>query len=314
MATETPILFLIFNRPKETFLVFESIRQANPKILFVAADGPRPDKQDENEKCTRAREVVQGVDWECEVKTLFREKNLGCKIAVSSAIDWAFSQASELIILEDDCLPDPSFFKFCRVLLERYRRDERVMMISGNNFQKGINRTEDSYYFSKYCHTWGWATWRRAWEYYDVAMRTWPEFRRKGLMRFAYDSIYEEKFWIDVFEATHRGLIDTWDFQWHYACRSQNGLAIIPGGNLVSNIGFGADATHTFGNGGWVANMPTQGISEVRHPSFVVRNLEADQYTFDHLLGGKEMKKRDSLVGTIRHALRSAMKKLNFAR
>ena len=155
---ETPVLFLVFNRPDTTAQVFEAIRQAKPPRLYVASDGAREDKEGELEKVKQVREIVSQVDWNCEVKTLFRDKNLGCKIAVSSAIDWFFEQEEMGIILEDDCLPHPTFFRFCQELLERYRDDERIGMISGNNFQFGRKCTDYSYYFSMYSHIWGWAS------------------------------------------------------------------------------------------------------------------------------------------------------------
>jgi hypothetical protein len=172
----TPVLFLIFNRPNTTEQVFEAIAKAKPRCLFVAADGPRTDKEGEAEKCQAVRDIIKRVDWDCEVKTLFREQNLGCKEAVSSAITWFFEQVEEGIILEDDCLPSDSFFSFCAELLEKYRDDKRIMMISGDNFQDGIQRGDASYYFSSVPWIWGWATWRRAWRLYDREMQTFPSF------------------------------------------------------------------------------------------------------------------------------------------
>ena len=168
----TPVLFLVFNRPDTTEKVFEAIRQAKPQKLFVAADGPRGNRLGEKEKCEQVRKIATTVDWDCEVKTLFREKNLGCKFAVSSAIDWFFKNVEEGIVLEDDCLPSQSFFWFCQELLERYRNDERVMLIGGNN--RGVDFLKNhSYFFSKYVQIWGWATWRRSWEKYDSKIRKW---------------------------------------------------------------------------------------------------------------------------------------------
>ena len=177
---KTPILFLIFNRLDTTRRVFEEIRKQKPRQLFVASDGPRVNKDGEREIVEKTRKLVlDNIDWECEVKTLFRGENLGCKIAVSSAIDWFFENIEEGIILEDDCLPAQSFFGYCEELLEKFREDGRISVISGDNFQFGWRNTSDSYYFSKNCHIWGWATWRRAWERYDVEMKTYPNFKKK---------------------------------------------------------------------------------------------------------------------------------------
>lgn len=173
-----PVLLLIFNRPDTTQRVFHEIRGASPLQLFISADGPRENKPGEFEKCQITRDIVRQVDWDCEVYTNFRDKNLGCKIAVSSAIDWFFENVEEGIILEDDCLPSFSFFRFCEELLEKYRDDERIMQIGGTNLLSEWQRSDDSYYFSKYGAIWGWATWRRAWQYYDVNMKLWPEVKK----------------------------------------------------------------------------------------------------------------------------------------
>ena len=167
----SPILFLIFNRPETTKKVFSAIKEVQPPRLYIAADGPRSEQPDEADHCELARTIATKVDWDCEVKTLFRDQNLGIRIAVSQAIDWFFEQEPEGIILEDDCLPDQSFFWFCKELLEKYRNDTRIMHIGGTNFQFGKNRTNYSYYFSRYAHIWGWASWRRAWEYYDEKLK-----------------------------------------------------------------------------------------------------------------------------------------------
>lgn len=177
-----PILFIIFNRPETTKAVFHEIRKNQPFQLFVAADGPRREIFEDIENCRKVREIIQLIDWECNVQTLFRDENLGCKIAVSSAIDWFFSQVDEGIILEDDCLPDQSFFPFCQELLEKYRYDAKIMMIGGSNFQFNKNKFEYSYYFSRYFHIWGWASWKRAWQFYDVEMKAWPEIDRKSVV------------------------------------------------------------------------------------------------------------------------------------
>lgn len=306
MACSTPIVFLIFRRPDLTARVFEVIKQVQPKKLLVIADGPNPDKLDEAEKCAAARAIIDRVDWNCEVLKNYSDINLGCKKRVSSGINWAFSEVEEAIILEDDCLPSPSFFNFCEELLERYRYDERIMMISGNNFQQGNARSEYSYYFSKYTHIWGWASWRRAWKYYDVEMSTWSEVRESKLLKSIWEDLYEEKYWTKIFDDVATGLIDTWDYQWAYACWSQSGLSILPNINLVSNIGFGLDATHTdlassFGN------LPTDNIWKIKHPSLVVRNYKADFYTFENHYGGKYIKERSKPLFKLRQKVKSAV-------
>jgi hypothetical protein len=280
--TKTPVLFLVFNRPDMTQQVFNQIRNTKPSRLYVAADGPRLNKSGEAEKVKQVRELIQsGVDWDCEVKTLFREQNLGCRRAVSNAITWFFEQEEEGIILEDDCLPHPTFFRFCTELLHKYRSDSRMMMISGNNFQFGQRRTRYSYYYSRYSHIWGWATWRRAWEFYDVNMKSWPEIEEgqwlEDILRGDETAIW---FWREKFNAVQKGEIDSWAYIWLLSIWMQNGLSITPNYNLVSNIGFGTEATHTRTEKQTMANMAIQPISfPLEHPPFVIRDSKLDGVT-----------------------------------
>ncbi|CCI37410.1 hypothetical protein [Microcystis aeruginosa] len=275
----TPVALLIFNRPDTTARVFEAIRQAKPPQLLVVADGPRPDRPDDIEKCKAARAIIEGVDWDCEVLTNYSDVNLGCKNRVSSGLDWVFSLVEEVIILEDDCLPHPSFFRFCQDLLDYYRDDKRIMAISGDNFQLGRNRTEYSYYFSRYNHIWGWASWRRAWQYYDVKMKLWQEIHDGNWLEYILGEGQSVKYWTKIFQSAYDGKIDTWDYPWTFACWIQNGLTILPNANLVSNIGFGEDATHTIGSKSRVANLPVKEMNfPLKHPLFLLRHVEADDF------------------------------------
>lgn len=309
MSLLTPVGFLIFNRPDLTEIVFEAIALAKPKKLFVIADGPR--FPEEAEKCLSARGVIEKVDWDCDVFTDFSDTNLGCGRREASGFDWVFSQVEEAIFLEDDTLPNPSFFNFCQILLERYRDDERIMHINGDN-SINPNRNDYSYYFSKYMHGWGWASWRRAWQHYDYHMKTWPEFKKAGLLEFVCDDQYEQRFWRGIFDQMYEDpqVIDTWDYQWMYTCWSQNGLVIAPNTNLISNLGFNrADAAHTTGESSR-SSLPTTDIGDVRNPPFVVKHQEADNYTFDYIFGGKDMKEQDKLPAKIRRRLSLAKSKV----
>lgn len=282
---KTPVAFFIFNRPDTTRQVFDVIRQARPPKLLVVADGPRPEYPDDPARCVAARAVVEQVDWDCEVLTNYAETNLGCRRRVSSGLDWVFQNVSEAIILEDDCVPHPSFFRFCDELLERYRDDGRIGVISGNNFQFGRRRSKYSYYFSRYIHIWGWATWRRAWQYYDREMSLWPEMRDVGLLADILGDAQAERYWTQQFNSTYEGQIDSWAYVWLFSCWAQNLLGILPEVNLVSNIGFGSGATHTHGNS-VLANMPTQEMAfPLQHPPIVVRNKLADDFTQAHVFG-----------------------------
>jgi hypothetical protein len=223
----------------------EAIRAARCSRLYVAADGPRK-RAGEAERCAKARQLATAVDWPCQVHTLFRDQNLGCRRAVSSAIDWFFDHEEEGIILEDDCLPSSDFFPFCAELLSRFRSDKRVMAICGSCYTNSTFDMEESYYFSYYPDMWGWATWRRAWQLYDRDLARWRKFKRTGVLRLAFDGdAWRDAAWSTWFDLTAAKVIDTWDFQWIYTVIEQKGLACYPTRNLVSNLGHQADATHT---------------------------------------------------------------------
>lgn len=276
MSLNTPIAFLIFNRPDVTHRVFERIASARPKTLLVVADGPRTAA--EAEKCRQTRAVLEKIDWDCTVFTNFSDTNLGCKLRVSSGLDWVFSQVEEAIVLEDDCIPSISFFQYCETMLDYYRHDERVMVITGSNLQDGVSRTPYSYYFSKLNLVWGWASWRRAWKHYDVTMASWPEFKDTGLLRTYCDGPDEEPHWTRIFDTAYNGQIDTWDFQWLYACWAHSGLTVTPDKNLISNVGFGPDATHTTWSDSPLSERRTEELSEIIHPPLMTRNCDADLY------------------------------------
>jgi hypothetical protein len=272
---------LIFNRPDTTERVFAEIAKAKPPKLLVVADGPRVNHPGEADRCLAARAIIDRVDWGCEVLTNFSEVNLGCKRRVSSGIDWVFEQVEEAIILEDDCLPDPTFFRFCQELLERYRYDQRIGMIGGVNFQFGRRRNDDSYYFSKYVHIWGWASWRDRWAgSYDVTMAKWPRIRDEGWLTDMVGNKPEAEYWKEIFERVHRGEIDTWDYQWVFANWVEGRMGILPAVNMISNIGFDKNATHTTGVSD-LANLVRKPVSfPMTHPFSVFRNVEADQFSY----------------------------------
>jgi hypothetical protein len=281
-----PLLFLIFNRPQMTEQVMTAIRGAQPERLYVAADGPRADSGEEA-LCEQARRIATNVDWPCEVKTLFRDRNLGCRLGVSMAIEWFFEQEEEGIILEDDCIPSQSFFRYCGELLDRYRHDERIMCISGANFQQGRYVSPFSYYFSRYNHCWGWATWRRAWRLHDVDMQQWDHYRRSGSLESWSDGDKTfTTYWTNIFDSVARGEIDTWDYQWAFTCWAQHGLTCLPDRNLVTNIGFGAGATHTADAKAAGSNLARREMEfPLRHPPLVMRNVEADHFSHVYHFG-----------------------------
>ena len=243
---KSAVLFLIFNRPETTIRAFEKIRAAKPPKLYISADGPRGDRPDELMRCEEARKIALGVDWPCEVKTLFRERNLGCKIGVSSGIDWFFQNEEEGIILEDDVLPMPSFFTFCDEMLERYRSDTSIGMITGSNLVSKRLSLDASYFVSHVPLIWGWATWRRAWQQYDVSMTDWPKWSKSAQMDqcFHHDQL-AISYWRDALDRVYQNGMDTWDYQWLFACWKSGMFSIIPAQNLTDNLGYGVEATHT---------------------------------------------------------------------
>jgi GR25 family glycosyltransferase involved in LPS biosynthesis len=238
----TPVLFLVFNRFDGMKKVFEEIRKAKPSQLFIAADGPRSFK--EKEKTDAVRDyIIKKIDWKCKIKTLFRDKNLGCKYAVSEAINWFFKNVEQGIILEDDCLPNQSFFKFCQELLEKYKSNEKIMQISGTNIEV-TSKIKEDYFFSKCFNIWGWATWKRAWKDYDVEMKKWPKYRIKIFRLMKNYTLLNKIKSFRLYELTYKNRINTWDYQWDFLCRIKNALAIIPKNNLITNLGF-IEGTHT---------------------------------------------------------------------
>ena len=274
---KTPVAFLIFNRPDTTEKVFEAICQAKPPKLLVVADGPCADRSGEVEKCAAARAIIEKVDWNCKVLKNYSNVNMGCKRRISSGLDWVFNTVNEAIILEDDCLPHPTFFRFCEELLERYRDDERIMMACGFNSQTKSIKGQHSYFFSKYPHIWGWASWRRVWKYYDVEMARWPELRDSKRYRDFSISADESSFWRRYFDLVFQGAIDTWDAQGTFMSFCQSGMSIFPNENLISNIGFGLDATHTAGNSD-LAKLKTYPIEfPLKHPEIMIRDVTKDE-------------------------------------
>jgi len=271
----TPIGLIAFNRPEPTERVLEAIAAVKPSKLFIFADGPRPDRPDDIPKCEAVRSLVSRIDWECDLRTFFSDRNLGCKYGPLAGIDWLFEQVEEAIILEDDCLPHPSFFKFCEELLDRYRHDERVMMISGYNF---FGRTPgQSYHFSYLGSTWGWATWRRAWRLNDPELTRWQQVVDSGVIENLFPDPAHIRFWHFIFDRILDGrMTDAWDYQWQLACWCNSGYRIFPATSLVSNIGFGDDATHTFGDVPF-DNSVTEMKFPLDHPPLTVRCFDLDR-------------------------------------
>lgn len=276
---DTPILFVLFNRPDTTQVVFNQIKKIKPERLFVAADGPREWVAGEKERCEETRRIVEKVDWDCEVKTLFRTENAGCARAVSAAITWFFNQVPEGIVLEDDCLPDVSFFWYCRELLQKYRTVDHIKLIGGNNYQNGLRRGPGSYYFSRYAETWGWASWRRAWEHFDFEMDGLEETLAAPTLVNAFASPRERRYWYRKFRQTKKGGMNAWDYQFTYAILKAGGIAISPQVNLVQNIGLYNHPTHVSLRDSRKSVQPQCLHFPLVHPPMVV-DRAADHFTY----------------------------------
>jgi hypothetical protein len=282
---QTPVAFLIFNRPETTKRVFEEIRKAQPSKLYVIADGPRIDRPGEDLKCQLSREIIEQIDWPCELLQNYSDINLGCKIRVSSGINWVFEHEEEAIFLEDDCLPHPTFFPYCELLLKKFRYNERIGMISGSNYLPKKLHNEASYYYSVYPHIWGWASWRRAWKHYDVYLSLWPEIKDTNFLEKLLGKNLALIYWNNIFQSVYECRIDTWDYQWVFACWKNNFLSVTPTQNMISNIGFGNDATHK-----QIIRFANMKIEEMTFPlthiEDVLRDYKADRYIEKHNFSG----------------------------
>jgi len=287
----TPVAFLIFNRPDTTARVFEAIRQAKPPKLLVVADGPRPDRPDDIEKCKAARAIIEGVDWDCGVLTNYSDVNLGCGKRPATGITWVFEQVEKAIILEDDCLPDSTFFRFCQVMLDQYSLDERIMVITGTNWLGRWKDRSQSYHFSCHGGAWGWASWRRAWQYFDYDLKLWANSEIRDVL--AGDKLF--KYREQIYWKTYQNpdAVTWWDYQWGFSRLVQSGLSIVPSVNLISNIGFGENATHTKSPNAELANLNTSSLEfPLKINPFVAVDREYDEKMSDKLMKPQNLFRR----------------------
>ncbi|HVU23050.1 MAG TPA: hypothetical protein VHE13_02925 [Opitutus sp.] len=278
MNAEPPVALFIFNRPECTRAVLAALRAARPARMFVVADGPRSRVAGDAGACAAARDVVaRGIDWPCEVRREFADENLGCARRVASGLDWVFAQTDAAVILEDDCVPDATFLPFCAELLGRYAGDERVWHIGGANFQ--AEPRPGGYYFSRYNHVWGWAAWARSWRRFDWGMEDWPDVRDSTWLADLLGDRWAAGYWREAFDAVAAGRVDSWAYRWIYAMWRGGGLAALPGVNLVRNIGFGPNGTHTTGGDHGLSRAAAAMRFPLRHPERVERDAAADAHT-----------------------------------
>lgn len=291
---DCPILLIAWKRPYCIQRVINVLRRLRPLKVYVSCDGPNKDNPEEVKSVNETRKLIEKeIDWPCQLKLNYYNTNLGCKEGVSKGIDWFFHNEEAGIILEDDCVPHIDFFEYCRTLLDRYRYDTRIWCISGVNFQSGQWRGDGSYYFSRYNHCWGWASWRRCWIKYDRELVLWPTIIDSNLLSTIFENPLERRYWCNIWNKLYKhGVPNTWDYQWTLTCLINGGLTAIPNKNLIANIGFGdINATHTTAKAerAQITHLG-EGLSEIKEPSILVRDQMADQYTFDFHYGGRNMR------------------------
>lgn len=300
MSNQVPVLLVIFNRPEKTRRVMDALRQVQPARLFVAADGPRPERPDDIEKCRLAREAATDIDWPCEVQTRFLEENVGCDPAVSSAITWFFQHVEHGVILEDDCVPHPDFFRFCADVLPRYKYDLRIMQVSSFAPYPDRNHPYD-YHFSRAFRCWCWATWRRAWEKYSDSLAFYDH-DIKIILRNYFPTFAKFNDRMKLYEIFRTGKRDNWDFKWNITCYAQNALCIVPEKNLMRNIGFDIEATHTVKSNPLFSGFPIEQLEfPLRHPTFLFSDERPEQNLEKRRFISLPLKSR--CAWRVRHAL-----------
>lgn len=278
---EAPVLLIVFNRPDTTLKVFEAIRNVKPKKLYISADAPREGNEADILNCKKTKEIVKKVDWDCDVHYNFHEKNLGCGPGPASAISWIFNHEDRAIILEDDCVPAKSFFPYCNELLEKYKDDNRIWMVSGNNYNEERKVGDSSYFISRYGHSWGWATWRRAWNHFDHKMSFFNRFVDQKQIYNAFSNKEQAEFFLKTYKKIYnnpKNLSHIWDFQFGFAIISNGGLSIVPAKNLVTNIGF--IGTHSVEKTRYHGRSVDPDFTIIKHPDFILPNAYYDKYHF----------------------------------
>ncbi|MEM0951073.1 MAG: nucleotide-diphospho-sugar transferase [Cyanobacteria bacterium P01_H01_bin.74] len=280
--TQSPVLVIIFNRAESALKVIDALRLVKPERVYINADGPRPHKAGEAELCTETRKaVVNAIDWPCDIKTRFLDENRGCGKATSSGISWFFETEEQGIIFDDDCVPHPDFFKFCDEILETYKDDTRVMHVSGNNFMRGQKVGDASFYWSNHALVWGWATWKRAWQHFDINYRDFETFIANNEISNLFDDFIIRQYRLYHWKKLHKQRLTkptSWAFAWSYAVYTNSGLCANPNVNLVTNVGFGENATHQRLSSDPDSNLPTQSIGQISHPTHMVPAKNADRF------------------------------------
>lgn len=283
IVTKSPILLIAFNRPDTTQKVFDAIKKAQPKKLYFAVDAPRVGNTQDEKNVKMVKDIINQVDWDCEVHKKFADKNLGCGPGPAAAITWVFENEDRAIILEDDCVPAQSFFPYCDELLEKYKNDTRVWMISGNQYNEEAVNTAHSYFFSRYGHSWGWATWKRCWDEMDISMKKYPLIIEQDLYKSAFRTNEEAEFFQKKIERIYNDdelITHIWDFQFGFTISSNGGLCVVPKKNLVTNIGY--QGTHSEKKNKFHDRTVDENFSITSHPDFILCDINYDAYHFKH--------------------------------
>lgn len=283
MTPEAPVLLIAFNRPNTTKKVFDAIKRARPTKFYVAADAPRIRNKEDIQNCSLVKNIVRDVDWDCDVHYRFAEKNQGCGPGPYNAINWAFKNEDRLIILEDDCVPVLSFFQYCNEVLERYKNDTRIWFVSGNQYNEEAVKTPHSYFFSRYGHSWGWATWKRCWDFMDMSLAKYKLIIEQDLYKSSFRTTEEAIFFQNVIDKIyHNELLRNhiWDFQFGFVISSNGGLSIVPSKNLVTNIGY--EGTHSSNKTVFHDRPADETYSIKSHPDFVLPDVNYDTWHFQH--------------------------------
>ncbi|MGA2915472.1 MAG: glycosyltransferase family 2 protein [Sedimentisphaerales bacterium] len=307
-TVNTPVASVVFNRYDKAMQIFERIKQVKPSKFYIIADGPRPGHPTDAENCKKARSVFEKIDWDCQVFKNFAETNLGCGPRLFTGFSWVFQQEERAIILEDDCVPDLSFFPYCDELLEKYKEDERIMLISGSNINTVWQKGEYSYHFAKFGGIHGWASWRRAWQKVDLDITLWQDLRTKQLLKGrlgAWHFYFLSKIYDRL--VNHSKNVHTWDYQFDFARFVNSGLAVVPSSNLVTNVGFGEDSTHTKDKNAKAANLKIVPLKfPLVHPPVVVEDSEYDKLVVS-ILFPKTLR---VFLSVMKHELKRSIRKL----
>ena len=281
-----PILIIAWKRPFCTSKLINAIRDVKPRYIFLACDGANLNNKEEIELVKQTRDILdREIDWPCEKLKLYSPFNQGCRLGVTRAINWFFENVSEGVILEDDCIPHPEFFKFAEHLIDRFRDDKKIWTISGNNYQNGIWRGDGSYYFSKFTHCWGWATWKDRWKFYAEEEFIWEKLNKAKMLDNLFPTRKELRYWTSIFKKLYqKNKPDSWAYRWFLVCQSKGALNILPNQNLVQNIGFNSSGTNTKrGKSPIQLNYKineSTGIFPLVDPTFKIRSIDADTFTF----------------------------------